>query len=241
MIYSFKTDKGSIRELNEDAYAYSTTKNGLFCVAIADGMGGHNCGEIASRLAADETIKYLSELDNISEENVQHILTNSIRMANEIIIDKSNESKERQGMGTTIVLLCAINNKVYIEHVGDSRAYLIRDDELTQLTKDHSYIEELVKIGYLNREEAEKHPRKNVITKALGSFEGCEPDFKEVLVMDNDIILLCTDGLTNMISNDEFADVVSKIKAPDRLCEKLVKLALKNGGKDNVTVAAIKF
>ena len=241
MIFSFKSDKGNIRELNEDAYAYSTTKNGHFCAAIADGMGGHNCGEIASRLAVDETINYLSEVEGIDEASVQNVLTNSIRMANEIIVDKSNQSSERQGMGTTIVLLCAIGSNVFIEHVGDSRAYLIREDVITQLTKDHSYIEELVKIGYLKREEAEKHPKKNIITKALGSFEGCEPDFSTISIIKDDIVLLCTDGLTNMISNEEFANIANKFKTPDRLTEKLLKTALKNGGRDNVTVAAIKF
>jgi len=241
MIFSFQSDKGNLRELNEDAYAYSYMKDGSFCVAIADGMGGHNCGEIASRLAVDETIAYLSQIEGLKDTDFPTVLARAIQIANQKIIALSKESPAYNGMGTTIVLLLFFEQTVHIAHVGDSRAYRVSQGEIIQLTKDHSYTEELVKIGYLKREEADKHPRKNVITKALGAFEGSEPDFCAVDLLKDDMIILCTDGLTNMITNEEFADIVNKIKTPDRLCEKLLKTALKNGGRDNVTVAAIKY
>jgi len=241
MIFSFKSDKGNIREHNEDAYAYQEIKSGFFCVAIADGMGGHNCGEIASRFAVDETIKFLSNIEKLDESDFKLVLFDAIKKANEKIILQSKKNPAYSGMGTTIVLVLFAKDHVHIAHVGDSRAYLIKNQDLVQITKDHSYIEELVKIGYINREEADKHPRKNVITKALGAFEGSEPDYTEIKITKNEMILLCTDGLTNMITNEEFAEIVKKNKTPERLCERLMKTALKNGGRDNITVAAIKY
>jgi len=241
MIFSFKSDKGNIREINEDSFAYSYSKEGHFCAAIADGMGGHSCGEIASKLAAEMTVNYMVEVQDINENNVQIHMENAVENANIAIINKAKESGACFGMGTTLVFICIIDSRVYIEHVGDSRAYLIHDGVLSQLTDDHSYIEELVKTGNISREDASNHPKKNIITKALGTFDSSEPEFSVSVLKKNDIVLLCTDGLTNTITNEELAQLAVSVDSPEKMCKKLISTALKNGGKDNVTVAVIKL
>ncbi|MEI6131926.1 MAG: Stp1/IreP family PP2C-type Ser/Thr phosphatase [Bacillota bacterium] len=241
MNFSFKTDVGIYRKINEDSCSFGETNGGHFCIAIADGVGGSLCGEIASKIATQESTHYLNEIIDLSNENAANHLLDAVKHANEKIILLEKSDPKYKGMGTTIVLALIIDKTAHILHVGDSRAYLAKKENLVQITYDHSYIEELVKIGVINRDDAKNHPKKNVITRALGSVEGSTPDITTIELAKDDLLLLCTDGLTNMLSKDEFESVTLKIRTPNRLCERLVKLALKAGGKDNITVAVFKM
>lgn len=239
MTFDFKTDKGKVRELNEDALAYGYTKEGYFSVAVADGMGGHNCGEIASDIATRITIDYLKNC-NLNHENATAELISAIHKANKQIIQESNKSEDKDGMGTTIVLMSIVEKTLYYAHCGDSRAYLFRKNELKQLTQDHSYIAELIKIGFLTTEEAKNHPSKHVITKALGTMDGAEPESGSIDLIENDIILICTDGLSNMLSQEVITDILSGGTCPKELTNKLMSTALGKGGTDNITVFVVR-
>ncbi|HEY4976916.1 MAG TPA: Stp1/IreP family PP2C-type Ser/Thr phosphatase [Gaiellaceae bacterium] len=224
---SARTDTGRKRRRNEDALVCEPP---LF--AIADGMGGAKAGEVASRLAA-ETLRE-QELGDLSapEQTVE-----LIREANRRVFAYSSENASARGMGTTMTVALVEENKVTIGHVGDSRAYLLRDEQLTQLTQDHSLVAELVRSGRLSAEEAESHPRRSVITRALGTDSEVEVDVFSLQGQDRDIYLLCSDGLTSMVSDDEIASLLSASRDDlDEATRKLVAAANQAGGEDNISV-----
>ncbi len=224
---SARTDTGRKRRRNEDALVCEPP---LF--AIADGMGGAKAGEVASRLAA-ETLRE-QELGDLSapEQTVE-----LIREANRRVFAYSSENASARGMGTTMTVALVEENKVTIGHVGDSRAYLLRDEQLTQLTQDHSLVAELVRSGRLSAEEAESHPRRSVITRALGTDSEVEVDVFSLQGQDRDIYLLCSDGLTSMVSDDEIASLLSASRDDlDEATKKLVAAANQAGGEDNISV-----
>jgi PPM family protein phosphatase len=224
---SARTDTGRKRRRNEDALVCEPP---LF--AIADGMGGAKAGEVASRLAA-ETLRE-QELGDLSapEQTVE-----LIREANRRVFAYSSENASARGMGTTMTVALVEENKVTIGHVGDSRAYLLRDEQLTQLTQDHSLVAELVRSGRLSAEEAESHPRRSVITRALGTDSEVEVDVFSLQGQDRDIYLLCSDGLTSMVSDDEIASLLSASRDDlDEATRKLVDAANQAGGEDNISV-----
>jgi len=236
------TDKGKKREINEDDYYISDFDelgNG-YCI-IADGMGGHNAGEVASKIAIDVIrdcidSKYSSDM---SEQQIWDILNLSMEKANYAIYQKSMENEKYSGMGTTAII-CLIHNKnAYIAHVGDSRAYLMRDGKMIQITTDHSMVEELINNGSITREEAANHPQKNVITRALGCEENIKIDTYTQKYSEKDILLICTDGLTNMLTCDEIIHVISECENIQHGVEKLVSLSNDKGGLDNITVVAL--
>lgn len=243
MKYGIKSHKGLIREVNEDScnviFGDLKTIDAVFIVA--DGMGGHNAGEIASKMAVDFTSKSIESIaENLSIDELSQFTENTIREANIKIYEKSSEPGQFYGMGTTLVIAIFFNGKIIISHVGDSRAYLVRDGSIERLTVDHSYVEELIKNGSLTRSEAENHPKKHIITRALGCFEKVEADIYSGDIYKNDIFVLCTDGLTNMVSDDKIKKIVEEQKNPDEACTKLVKLANMMGGSDNITVIVIR-
>lgn len=242
MRFAAKSDKGITREINEDCCNIISGHPGIPAVfIIADGMGGHNSGEIASKTAVDHISNRILEASGLFSEGADNsnVVKKLILEANKAVHDKSLEYTGNHGMGTTLIIAVIIGKIIYVGHVGDSRLYLIRDSVIRQITTDHSYIEELVRNGSLTREEAEKHPGKNIITRALGCSVELDVDTYVCNMEENDLFILCTDGLTNMLSEDEIKRTALG-NPPPEACEELVNLANKNGGEDNITVVIIK-
>ena len=224
---SAHTDTGRRRRRNEDAFVCEPP---LF--AVADGMGGAQAGEVASRLAAESLRE--QELGGLSspEQTVE-----LIREANRRVYAYSSENASARGMGTTMTVALVEGSVVTIGHVGDSRAYLLRDDQLTQLTQDHSLVAELVRSGRLSAKEAESHPRRSVITRALGTDSDVEVDVLSLRVQERDVFLLCSDGLTSMVSDEEIARLLLSARDDlDDAGKKLIAAANQAGGEDNITV-----
>ncbi len=201
---------------------------------------GYNGGEVASRLAIESARSYIESNFNLIEHEKEaflDLIKNAIEYANTVVYEKSKKEKDLEGMGTTLDICFIYNNKVYIGHVGDSRVYRIRGEVIRKLTKDHSYVQQLVEDGKITREEANHHPKKNMLTKALGCTEYVEPDIRARNIEKQDVLLMCSDGLTNMVDEETIFKVVKENaeKAP----EKLVNLANDAGGYDNITVITI--
>ncbi|NSW90821.1 MAG: Stp1/IreP family PP2C-type Ser/Thr phosphatase [Firmicutes bacterium] len=242
MKYGIKSHKGMIREVNEDScnVIFGSSKMTAAFI-VADGMGGHSAGEVASKMAVDYISECLGNIpENLDEENLHSFIEKVIEEANNIIYEKSREPGPYYGMGTTLVIALFFDKKLYIVHVGDSRAYMVRNRNIKQLTTDHSYVEELIKNGSLTRGEAENHPQKHVITRALGCFEKVQVDIYSYDIYNNDIFILCTDGLTNMLSDDKIKSIVEKNDDPQVACAELVEAANISGGNDNITVVIIR-
>jgi len=235
-----KSDIGRAREMNQDAYYASQPSDTVGLYIVADGMGGYNGGEIASTLAVTAAKNFIE--NNFAEtehtkEKLQELVKNAIEYANMLVYEKAKEIPELEGMGTTIEVALVHNNRVYIGHVGDSRIYRIRKDFIRKLTTDHSYVETLVKDGKISKEEAVHHPKKNMITKALGCTSFVEPDVTVKGFLKDDILVLTSDGLTNMLKDQEIFDII-KFNI-DIATDKLVDKANENGGLDNITVIIV--
>lgn len=234
-----KTDIGKAREINQDYYYISTTDK-LNLYILADGMGGYNGGEVASKLAIDSVKKYIEnnfEKEKETKESILNLIKSAIEYANIIVYEKSKEVKELEGMGTTLDVCLIYNNKIFIGHVGDSRIYRIRQNVMRKLTKDHSYVQKLIEDGTITRKEAMTHPKKNMLMKALGCTPYVEPDVRARNYIAGDILIMCSDGLTNMVKEEEIYKTVIEdaVEAPKKLIEQANKL----GGYDNVTVITI--
>lgn len=243
MEVGINTDVGKSRDNNQDSYYISTSLDHPLFI-IADGMGGHKAGEVASKMAIERVSssleKDLADVE-LNDETIKDKIKKSIHQANEQIFKKSQESEKYSGMGTTVTLAFIKNRKIFIGHAGDSRAYIYRDEELSQVTEDHTLVAELVKNGSINKKEAETHPQRNFITRAVGTSEEILVD---LLVEDRnkeDILLLCTDGLTNMLSDDEIKKHLHENDEIQIACDKLVKHANSRGGFDNITTLAVKL
>lgn len=242
MVSGAISDIGKNREKNQDAY-YASLDREFPLYLVADGMGGHRSGEVASTMAMDiikkEFLLYKDDLNK--EKNILKIIKESIEKANTKIYLKSIETEECNGMGTTITLGYIFDDKIFIGHVGDSRAYLIRDKEIHQITEDHSYVNELLKLGSITVEEAKTHPKRNMITRAVGSSSKISMDLIVKEYEKDDILLLCSDGLFNMLKDNEIYEVFNREKDMQKACETLVSKANDNGGLDNITLVSIKF
>lgn len=201
---------------------------------------GYNGGEIASRLATESTKNYIENNFNQIEhtkEAILKLIQDAMEYANLVVYEKSKNEEELQGMGTTLDVCFIYNNKIYIGHVGDSRVYRIRGELIRKLTKDHSYVQQLVEDGKITREEANHHPKKNMLTKALGCTAYVEPDIRARNLEPGDILVMCSDGLTNMVEEKE---IYQKVKEnPETAPQTLVNLANNAGGYDNITVITI--
>ncbi len=236
-----KTDIGKARDMNQDYYYISPENSQINLYILADGMGGYTGGEIASKLATISAKNYIEsnfEETLTEKEEIVKLIKNSMEYANMVVYEKSKEDKELEGMGTTLEVCLIYNNIVYIGHIGDSRIYIQREEKLKKLTIDHSYVEKLVKDGTITKEEAINHPKKNMLTKALGCMAFVEVDVTEVDLHKDDIILICSDGLTNMVEEETINNVIKEDykSAP----EKLIELANNNGGYDNITALVIR-
>lgn len=239
-----RTDIGKIRAENQDNYYMPNANDGMVLYIIADGMGGCNGGKIASSLAVKSVSKYMS--DNFEEtqdvrEAILELIRDSIKYANMTVYEKSKTDIDLDGMGTTLDVVLIYNNKIYIGHVGDSRVYRIRKNIIRKLTKDHSYVEKLVADGTITRRESYNHPKKNMLTKAVGCALYLEPDLIVKKIEKDDVLLMCTDGLSNMIKDGEIYDVIMKNKNDlDKGISTLVKKANDAGGVDNITAIIVQ-
>lgn len=235
-----KTDKGLVRESNQDAYAVGELPGEVAWAVVCDGMGGVAGGNIASSLA----VKVISDKitacynERMRDSSIKNLLDSAITAANREVYDMGEEQLDLKGMGTTVVCVIVRNGCVYVAHAGDSRAYIAHADEVEQITTDHSMVQDLVDRGKITAEEAEHHPNKNIITRALGVSKKIDIDFDQIDLKDNDTIILCTDGLSNFVSTQEIIDDI-KDGQYYAFADRLVKRANNNGGGDNITVVAI--
>ena len=235
-----KSDTGKVREMNQDAYYISDSSSEVKLFILADGMGGYKGGEVASKLAVDSARKYIENnfSNNFSEkEEILKLIGNAVEYANMVVYEKSKEIKELEGMGTTLEVCLIYNNKAYIGHVGDSRIYRIRKEVIRKLTKDHSYVQQLVEDKKITREEAKIHPKKNMLTRALGCTPYVEPDLRARNFEKGDIFIMCSDGLTNMVEEKRIYELVKEDL--NTAVDKLINEANMAGGYDNITVIII--
>lgn len=236
MNISSATSVGKIRAVNEDSFFASELCGGGIFAVVADGMGGHNAGEVASH----QTVKTIKDYVQNVQKSEKDILLEAIACANNEIYKMSIKNPTLHGMGTTVTACIIKEDKVTAVQVGDSRLYLIRDDEITQITKDHSLVEMLIESGEITKEAAKSHPQKNVITRAIGTDCQVDSDIYEFGIKTGDVILLCSDGLVNMVDDEKILSII-KEKEFSRLADTLVKEAESAGGDDNITVVLIKF
>jgi serine/threonine protein phosphatase PrpC len=237
--FASHTDIGRTRDRNEDFFAYFDSLNGHVFV-VCDGMGGHNAGDVASELAV-ETVGNFFNLKFYA--NPFEALEQAMIIANQTVYNYSVGNDYLFGMGTTMVLILIREDKIYYGHAGDSRLYLFRNNILDQITADHSYVQQLLQKRMISQREAQEHPRRNEITKAIGLSSAFDPDIspKAIIPQNDDILLLCTDGLTNMISGDEISKILGNLHNLNEKAVKLIAKANKNGGLDNISVQIIKF
>ncbi|OJU12611.1 MAG: hypothetical protein BGN88_15350 [Clostridiales bacterium 43-6] len=235
-----RTDTGKIRSVNEDCFATGELPGGAVFAIICDGMGGANGGSVASNTAVKIITDQLANSYRLgmNSVSVQRMLQTAAFAANITIYDMAKSIKTLEGMGTTLVIVLVIEDIAYIAHAGDSRVYLIQDKTPEQLTRDHSVVQHMMEMGELTKEEAMNHPRRNVITRALGVNETVEVEYTEIELSTDDIVLLCTDGLTNYVSETDMLEVFTHNKFED-LCDKLIENANENGGGDNITVVIL--
>lgn len=235
-----KTDKGIVRDSNQDAYAVGEFSDEVVWSVVCDGMGGAAGGNIASALA----VKVISDKINASyrdkmrDTSIHNMLDSALTAANIEVYDFAEAKSDLKGMGTTVVCAIVRDNQAYIAHAGDSRAYIINGTNMTQVTTDHSIVQDLLSRGKITSEQAEHHPNKNIITRAVGVNKSIDIDFAQVDLNDDDLLLLCTDGLSNYVSKDEMLEIMSDGKHY-AFADRLVTRANANGGGDNITVVII--
>jgi len=238
------TDTGKVRQKNEDSIGYDSA---LGLVVLADGMGGHRGGEVASSLAVDVIISTIQQqlsqttqkkTDSKSEFTLESIyLRDAVRSANKQVFEKAETNPEQKGMGTTVVALLFHNGTLSLVHIGDSRCYRLRGSKLEQITKDHSLLQELVDRGFYTSEEAQKSVKKNLVTRALGIDQNVKVDLLEDFVLKEDIYLLCSDGLTDLIDDTDIYLTINKFSDNlEKAAVQLITMANQKGGKDNISV-----
>ncbi len=232
------TDVGQKRKINQDSIFVSDQPVGSLpnLYIVADGMGGHNAGDFASKYAVS-TVK--NSIENSLEKNPVKLIDEAIQLANSGILKEASAHTEMSGMGTTIVVTTIIGHYAYTANVGDSRLYLY-DGDLQQITKDHSLVEEMVRLGEITEEAARNHPDRHIITRALGATRNLEVDFFDYKIPPDGIILMCSDGLTNMVEDQEIRRIIEKSVTAKQRAETLIDTANENGGKDNIAVVIIE-
>ncbi|MDF2842226.1 MAG: hypothetical protein K0R00_652 [Herbinix sp.] len=233
------TDIGERRRINQDYVFCSETAIGKLpnLFIVADGMGGHNAGDYASRFCVEF---FKEKIEQSDKELPIASIGDAIQETNKALRNKAMEQIELEGMGTTFVAATIIGNELYVANIGDSRLYVI-GKEMKQITEDHSLVEAMVKSGELDRLQARVHPNKNVVTRALGANSEVEPDFFEVSLEEDDLILICSDGLTNMLEDEKIEQIIKETQDLQTAVETLVSLANQNGGKDNIAIILIRI
>jgi protein phosphatase len=232
-----RTDVGVIRSGNEDSFLMVPDR-GIF--VVADGMGGHAAGEVASEMAVRYVARELDSLRGLSDDQIADRMRGAIRTANGAIFQRTLTEHDKRGMGTTVTVLTLYDNRFLIGQVGDSRAYLLRDSKLTQITKDHSYVQEQVDAGYLTPEQARTHPYSNVITRCVGANSDVMPDVYGGVVKPGDLYLLASDGLTGMLEDYQLAELLAPDRMPQDEVDALIAEANRHGGLDNITAIIVR-
>jgi len=235
-----QTDVGLKRNNNQDFVYASDQKVGRLptLFIVADGMGGHAAGDLASRLAVETAV---DSIGSSGEITVFRILDEAVRKANDAVLKKAAEKPEYAGMGTTFVAGVIDGDTLYIVNVGDSRLYVLDDDRIDQITEDHSLVEEMVRAGRITREQMRNHPKKNIITRAIGGEAEVRPDFFDVGLRKGDIVLLCSDGLSNMVEDEQIFRIVKREKTLREAGQKLISAANTAGGRDNISVVLARY
>jgi serine/threonine protein phosphatase PrpC len=240
MRMAYKSDIGRIRTVNEDRAFALTNEQGITVAIVADGMGGHQAGDIASQKATQMIQEQLLCLEqDLSKETYAEQVREAVMNANKAVFQISSQQEKYHGMGTTVVVALVCKNNLIIGHIGDSRAYRFRQGSLTQITEDHSLVNELVKTGQITLEEAEHHPRRNVLIRALGTDADVKVDVQALTWESGDILLLCTDGLSGLIDQYSIESIIKSNANVDQACNELIESALAAGGDDNVTVVIL--
>mgnify|MGYP002794394877 CR=1 FL=1 len=232
------TDIGRERSINQDYVYYSLTEVGCLpnLFIVADGMGGHKAGDMASRYTVETIVSLIKE--SAGKDPIS-IISNAVTEVNARLLDKAKESEDYQGMGTTLVVATISDHILKVANVGDSRLYVV-GDEITQITRDHSLVEEMVSLGEIDRKEARTHAQKNIITRAIGGYEHVEAEIFSVDLKENDKIIMCSDGLTNMIEDTDILRIVKSGTELESTADKLIEVANSNGGRDNISVIMIE-
>lgn len=231
------TDIGKVRVINEDSCAVFSAGN-FDVMIVADGMGGHNAGEVASGCAVKTIKRFISE--NAGILNIAELLKSALDKADAAVLEKSNESDSYSEMGTTVVMACIKDKTVFFANVGDSRGYVMDKCGIRQITQDDSFVAELVRRGEITPGEAKVHPQRNIITQAVGTRGGITAGIYRHVCKPGDVVLICSDGLTNMVDDDEIFEIIKRYGAEDGV-KKLVEFANKCGGTDNITVAVAEI
>lgn len=236
-----KTDKGIIRETNQDAFNYEELSNSAFFAVVCDGMGGANAGNVASEYAVRIISDYLkrSYRTGMTPVQIENIMRSAVYSANMQVYEAALNDENLKGMGTTVVLLLVDGDNGYILHIGDSRAYVYSSNVLSQITVDHSVVQNMIDSGEITIDEAKSHPSKNIITRALGISEEVNADLSFVALSRGDIVLLCSDGLTNFVSVDEISNIFEDFD--DNVVTRLIDKANAGGGGDNITAVVVKI
>lgn len=233
------TDVGIKRNINQDYIFCSENAIGSLpnLYIVADGMGGHNAGDYAAQYCVTSVVNTVT---NAKEKTLIGVLDSAIKKANEDLLKQAATKQEYEGMGTTFVAACIQDNNMIVANVGDSRLYVI-NESITQITEDHSLVEAMIKNGEIERKEARFHPNKNVITRALGASSNINVDYFEVNLQEGDIVLMCSDGLSNMLEDEDIKSIIDMYENdPKKAANKLVDKANNNGGKDNIAIIIIK-
>lgn len=250
LLYKALSDVGRKRTANEDNFLADAE---LKLFVVADGMGGHAAGEVASKIAVESIQDFIRFTSNDKEitwpyefdetlSMAGNRLKCAIQSAHAKVLETTSQRKEYQGMATTVVGILVENGKAEVAHVGDSRAYVVRDGKLIQLTSDHSWVNEQLRTGAISSAQARNHPYRNIVTRALGGPNPLDVDVSEEPVNDGDIILLCSDGLNTMITDEEILEILTRNQSDlDKACQELISTANQHGGEDNVTAILVKF
>lgn len=232
-----KTDTGRVRRSNQDSYLTGEISGSVAWAVVCDGMGGANGGNVASAMAVKTISEHINSAyrDGMSSNSIRYLLMSAVSAANADVFDAAQNNDTLFGMGTTVVAVIIVNGIAHIAHAGDSRAYLINENGMEQITRDHSVVQSMIENGEITEEEAKHHPNRNVITRALGVNERIDADYNEINLTDGDAILICTDGLTNYVENDRILKIIKNHNFYE-YPEKLIETANNNGGGDNITV-----
>ncbi len=237
----FRSDIGKKRKNNQDFAGYFINKKNIRLAILCDGMGGHRGGDVASEMAVSHLGHTWEESDVQDAEQITQWMLTRISRENKRILEKSRKFFDLEGMGTTLVAAAVVDQEFVIANIGDSRAYHYTGGRLNQVTEDHSLVNELVKSGEISSEDAENHPRKNVLTRSLGVTEEIDIDVTILPALPNDQMLLCSDGLTNMVEDEDINEVLSIQKSSEEKVETLVTMANERGGYDNITIMLVQI
>lgn len=240
MLTAYKTDIGLTRMINEDRVLVQEELNGFTLAIVADGMGGHQAGDVASEMAIQLLHEQLHHLErDMTLEQLEQLLQQTFQTVNAQIYERSLQKPEFEGMGTTVVVAVATERQVVIGNIGDSRAYVLQDGQLTQLTEDHSLVSELLRTGQISEADSEIHPQRNVLTRALGTESSAKIDLYHLDWYKEQILLLCSDGLTNHVDDEMIADILLEETSLQQRTDRLINTALEAGGKDNISVVLL--